>query len=117
MPGKTLEPWLMFCLDRLAPRGQLSMILPPARLREAQAILAGAGLSPGIFTIRSKAGGPTKRVILRAGPASSAQDSGSSAQDSGSGTLIMHKADGAYTDAAQRILRQAGALAMSVGPS
>lgn len=103
MPQEALCAWLDFCAARLAPEGVLSVIVPPARLEEACGALVARSLSLKVFPFLSKAGGPAKRLILKA------YAGGGGVVETGTG-LILHQADGAYTAAADDLLRHAKAL-------
>ncbi len=105
-----LVDWLAFCLTMVKSGGTVTVIHRADRLPE---ILAGLGERTGglvVFPIwpRDPAYAPlvvAKRVIVQARV-------GSRAPLRLLGGLIVHDADGKYTDAAETVLRHAGALAL-----
>ena len=103
MPQEALAAWLEFCVDRLAPNGVFSLIMPPTRLDETYQVLEAKGLFYSVFPLFSKLGGAVKRLILQA----SADNVGGGEKPTG---LVLHDDNGAYTQAAQRLLRQGRAL-------
>ncbi len=98
-----LAAWLDFCLRMARPKGRVTLIHRADRI---DAILAALHLRAGgvlILPLWPKAGRPAKRVIVsaRKGVATPARI--------GPG-LVLHEADGAYTAAADAILRDGAAL-------
>ena len=102
--GADLADWARFLAAALRPRGSLSLILPAARLDAGMAALAAAGCGgTRLVCFWPRAGMPARRVLLQAkrgsrGPARI-----------GPG-LALHEADGAFTAAADAVLRDAAPL-------
>jgi tRNA1(Val) A37 N6-methylase TrmN6 len=100
----SLATWIAALSRRLAPRGTLNLVLPAARLGAACAALRDAGL--GALTVlpaAPRAGEPASRLLLRG-------SKGARGPDTLLPPLVLHAADGAFTDAADAVLRGAGAL-------
>jgi tRNA1(Val) A37 N6-methylase TrmN6 len=102
-----LEQWLRFCLLMVRPKGTVTLIHRADRLPE---LLAGIGDRLGdvcIFPLWPSGDGktPAKRILIRG-------------RRSGGGPvsilpgLVLHEQGGAYTAAADRVLRQGGALSL-----
>jgi tRNA1(Val) A37 N6-methylase TrmN6 len=86
------------------PRGSLSLILPAARFDAAVAALRGTGFGAvELLPLLPRAGSAAKRVLIRArkGARSPAKILPS---------LVLHEADGRFTEAAEAVLRDAAAL-------
>lgn len=96
--------WLNACLRRLAPRGRLVLIHRADRLPELLAALAPAMGDIEIIPLWPMADGrPARRVIIRCrkdarGPATLAPG------------LVLHRASGKFTEAAEAVLRDGLAL-------
>lgn len=105
--GAGLGVWIAALARRLAPRGTLTLILPPARLPEALAAAAAAGLGGLVLCpLWPRPGAPAKRVILQGvkggrGPARLIAG------------LVLHREGGGYTEAAERILREGAPLPLA----
>lgn len=103
-PEAELADWVAAMARRLVPRGTLTLILPPARLPDALAACAAAAIGSVTFVpLWPRAGEPAKRVIvqgIRGGRAPCRLTAG----------LVLHRGDGRYTEAAERILREGAAL-------
>lgn len=105
-----LADWLAFCLTMAKSGGTVTLVHRADRLPE---ILAGLTERTGgivVFPIWPRdpayaAGVVAKRVIVQARV-------GSRAPLKLLGGLIVHEADGKYTDAAETVLRHAGALVL-----
>ncbi|MCA3347510.1 MAG: SAM-dependent methyltransferase, partial [Roseomonas sp.] len=88
----------------IAPRGSLSLILPAARFDAAVVAMRQAGFGAlELLPLWPRAGVPAKRALLRAwkgarGPAKLYAG------------LVLHEADGRFTEAAEATLRDAAAL-------
>jgi tRNA1(Val) A37 N6-methylase TrmN6 len=102
--GTTLGRWTLKLASALRHRGTLSLILPAASLVEATQALAAAQCAEiAIIPLWPKHGLPAKLVILQG-------------TRNGKGRvkilpgLCLHEQDGAYTPAANRILRDGVAL-------
>lgn len=102
-----LADWVAAMARRLAPRGTLTLILPPARLPDAVAAFSAAAIgSITLMPLWPRAGEPAKRVIvhgIRGGRAPCRLTAG----------LVLHRGDGRYTEAAERILREGAALPLN----
>jgi tRNA1(Val) A37 N6-methylase TrmN6 len=103
--GSGLGAWATFLAASLRAGGTLSLVLPAARFDAGVAALRAAGCgSVTLLPVAPRAGAPAKRVLLRArrggrGPARLLP------------ALVLHEADGAFTAAAQAVLRDAAPLA------
>ncbi|HEY2071448.1 MAG TPA: DUF2007 domain-containing protein [Rhizomicrobium sp.] len=96
-----LADWLTTGLKRTISNGTFTAILRADRLAEALAALPDRGVT--LFPLWARAGEPAKRVILRV-----AKDSRAPlAMLPG---LVLHESNGDYTDAADDVLREGGAL-------
>ncbi len=102
--GADLGAWVRFCLAMVRPRGSVTFIHRADRL---DALLAGLhGRAGGIVVFPlwpGGHGGPAKRVLVRG------------CKDVQAPTrlvpgLVLHRADGAYTQAAEAVLRHGAAL-------
>jgi len=100
-----LDAWLDFCLARLRPKGRVTMIHRADRLDALLAGLHGRAGAIVVFPLWPRAGVAAKRVILcaRKGVAAPARLAHG---------LVLHTADGAYTPAAEAVLRAGRALAL-----
>ena len=103
MPIDRLGPWISACAKALKPKGQLSLLLPAALLDRAITDMpAGLG-SLSIFPFWPRQGEPAKRVILQAivgGRAATVLAPG----------LVLHEADGQYSEDAQAVLLRGQSL-------
>lgn len=99
----SLADWLDACLRFVRGDGIVTMIHRADRLVEIEALLAGRAGAIEILPLLPKMGAPPKRAILRIHPA------GSGGRVVGPG-LVLHEADGRYTEAAEAVLRGGGAL-------
>jgi tRNA1(Val) A37 N6-methylase TrmN6 len=96
--------WMEAGFKRTLSGGTFTAIFRTGRLGEALARLPDRGTI--IFPLWPRAGEPAKRVIVQARKGSRAP----SALMSG---LVLHEADGRYTEAADRVLRHGDALDIS----
>lgn len=102
--GPSLADWVGFLAAAIAPRGSLSLILPAARFDAAVAAMRAASFGAmEMLPLWPRAGTAAKRVLLRArkgarGPAQILPG------------LVLHEADGRFTEAAEAILRDAAPL-------
>ena len=94
--GGELGEWLTVGVKRTAPGGTFTCILRADRMGEALSVLPPTGVS--VFPLHPRAGVAAKRVILQVKKASRAP----LAMLAG---LVLHEADGAYTAAADAVLR------------
>lgn len=103
-PEAVLADWVAAMARRLTPRGTLTLILPPARLPDAIAACGAAGIgSLALVPLWPRAGEPAKRLIvhgIRGGRGPCRMTAG----------LVLHRDDGRYTEAVERILREGAAL-------
>jgi tRNA1(Val) A37 N6-methylase TrmN6 len=103
--GAGLAAWAAFLAAALRTGGTLSLVLPAARFDAGVAALRAAGCgSVTLLPVAPRAGAPAKRVLLRArrggrGPARLLP------------ALVLHEKDGAFTAAADAVLRDAAPLA------
>jgi tRNA1(Val) A37 N6-methylase TrmN6 len=110
--GTDLQIWIGCMLTMAKPGGRLTLIFVAERMAELLAHLATAsGRSAhksvgGIetFPLWPKPGQPAKRMIVRA-------RKGDAAPARAHAGLVLHEADGAYTPAAEAVLR--GGMALS----
>lgn len=101
-----LVDWLRFAAAMLKSSGTLTLVHRADRLDEILAALHGARFgSLTLVPLWPKAGEDARRILL------SARKGGRSPARLTAG-LILHGADGSYTDAAQRILRDMLPLAL-----
>jgi tRNA1(Val) A37 N6-methylase TrmN6 len=97
-----LAAWLTVGVKRTAPGGTFTCILRADRMGEALAALPATGVS--VFPLYPRAGEAAKRVILQA-------KKGARAPLAMLAGMVLHEADGAYTAAADAVLRgEAGIL-------
>jgi tRNA1(Val) A37 N6-methylase TrmN6 len=105
--GDALAGWIGVLARALAPRGSLTLVLPPSLLPAALAGFAGAGVgAPVIHPLWPRAGAPARRLILsgRKGRRSPCRILAG---------LVLHEADGRFTAAAEAVLRHAEALSLA----
>jgi tRNA1Val (adenine37-N6)-methyltransferase len=96
--------WARALAAPLRARGTLTMIVAAAALPDCLTALAAADCgSPAVFPLWPKAGRPAKLVLVRG------VRGGRGACRMLPG-LVLHRADGRYTDAAEAILRDGSAL-------
>ncbi len=102
--GAELEDWLEFCLTMVRHKGSITVIHRTERL---DALLAGLKGRLGGITLfplwPGLAGKPAKRIILSG-------RKGTAAPLSLAAGLVLHEADGAFTAAAETVLRDAKSL-------
>lgn len=95
--------WIAACLAQLRPAGTLTLIHPARRQAEVLAALAPAAGGVVVLPLLPFAGRPAKRQITRAvkggtGPPVSAPG------------LVLHRADGVYSEAVEAVLRRGAPL-------
>ena len=93
-----LDVWLSFMLRMVRPKGTITLIHRADRLDDILVLLAGQAGEVTVFPIWPKQGRAAKRVIVRA-------RKGIRTPMSLSAGLVMHQENGAYTAAADEILR------------
>ena len=104
-----LRAWVDCALRRVRPRGTVTFIHRADRLDAILAALEGRAGGIVVVPLWPKAGVAAKRVIVRA-------RKGMATPLVLTAGLVLHEADGAFTGAAERILRDGGALdAGSIG--
>ncbi len=102
--GETeLAHWLAAVRRMLKPKGTLNVIYRADRLADLLAGLAPAFGAIRLFPLWPAEGRPAKRIIVAA-------RKGVAAPGGVSSGLVLHRADGAYTAAAEAVLREAGPL-------
>ena len=100
--GTSLADWLRACLDLLAAKGTLIVVLPPAALPEALvAVQPGAG-GLAVKGIHPRSETPARRILLRA-------VKGSKAPFAIAPPLVLHEGS-AFTAEAERLHRGEAAL-------
>jgi len=107
MDAGRLQDWLKLGLQRTVSGGIFTAILRADRLNEALVALPEKGVS--LFPLWPKARVAAKRVIIQA-------RKGSHAPFSLLPGLVLHQADGSWTDEADAVLRRGSALALQEGP-
>ncbi len=95
--------WLKAGVKRTISGGTFTTIFRADRLAEALSALPDRGIA--IFPLWPRAGVPAKRVLLRL-------RKGSRAELALLPGLVLHKADGRYTGAAEAVLREGASLAL-----
>jgi tRNA1Val (adenine37-N6)-methyltransferase len=103
MDGGLLRDWLKLGLQRTVSGGFFTAILRADRLNEALAALPERGVCA--FPLWPKADEAPKRVIVQA-------RKGSNAPFALLAGLVLHRADGSWTDEADAVLRRGSALAL-----
>lgn len=101
----TLADWLRFALGMLGNKGGLTLIHRADRLGDILAGLAGRAGGVIVFPLWPGAGKPAKRILVHA-------RKGSAAPLVLAPGLVLHRADGGNTEAAEAILRRAAPLAL-----
>ncbi|MBI1243885.1 MAG: methyltransferase [Alphaproteobacteria bacterium] len=100
-----LEGWVDAALRALKPRGTLVFIQRADRLADLLGALAGRAGETVVFPLWPRAGVPAKRIIVRA-------RKGVRTPLVLAAGLVLHEADGAYTRAAESILRDGAPLVL-----
>ncbi|MGC1711993.1 MAG: methyltransferase [Methyloceanibacter sp.] len=98
-----LSAWLKFCTSYASPKGQLTLIHRAECLGELLALFERRFGDITVFPLFPKLGDPATRIILQARKGSRG----------GVGLLqglVLHEADGRYTEAAESVLRGGAAL-------
>lgn len=105
--GLTLAEWIGHCFALLRPGGTFTLIHSHERLAEARALVEGRAAEIVIHPLWPKRRGVgAKRFILRA---VNAPPKGAGEVRVGDG-LVLHRADGSFSAAAERILKGGEAL-------
>ncbi len=95
--------WIEFCAARVGGKGTLTLVLPAAELARAVAVIEARLPAVTVLPLWPKQGAEARRVVLQArrgGKAPSRLLPG----------LVLHEADGGWTEAADRVLRHAAPL-------
>ena len=98
-----LETWLKFCIKMLKPQGKFYIINRAEALEDILKVISGKLGKIEVFPLYSKVGQPAKRVIVRAQKDSKAPliiHSG----------IVIHEADGTYSEKANEVLRKGCAI-------
>jgi tRNA1(Val) A37 N6-methylase TrmN6 len=98
-----LAAWVRFITTFAAPKGRLTLIHRPECLGELLGLFQGRFGEVTVFPLFPKQGEAASRIIVQA-------RKGSRAGVKLLPGLILHKADGGYTDEAEAVLRGGGAL-------
>ncbi|HEU4548123.1 MAG TPA: methyltransferase [Rhizomicrobium sp.] len=101
--GGRLTDWLRLGLQRTVSGGYFTIILRADRLAEALSALPPRGLA--VFPLWPHAGEPARRVIVQV-------RQGSAAPMALLAGLVLHKANGGWTQAADNVLRGGAPLAL-----
>jgi tRNA1(Val) A37 N6-methylase TrmN6 len=104
-----LAMWLRFALAMVRSKGTLAFIHRADRIETLLALLAGRAGEIVIFPLWAGAGKDAKRVIVRA-------RKGVASPTRLASGLVLHEADGRYTEAADSVLRQGTALPIGIPP-
>ena len=100
-----LARWIDVMLALARPGGALVLIHLAERLDELLAALSGRAGAAVVFPLWPKPGRPAKRVLVRA-------QKGRRGRLTLAPGLVLHRADGSYTDAAEAVLRGGAPLAL-----
>lgn len=102
-----LAVWIRFALTMVRPRGTITFIHRADRLDSLLCLLAGRAGDIVVFPMWPGNGKDAKRVIVHA-------RKGVASPTRLSAGLVLHEADGRYTEAAQSILRHGAALPIGI---
>lgn len=105
-----LAAWLRFALTMTRAKGSITFIHRADRLESLLALLAGRAGEIVVFPLWSGIGKDAKRVIVRA-------RKGIATPTRIASGLVLHEADGRFTEAAQSVLRHGAALAIGTPPA
>jgi tRNA1(Val) A37 N6-methylase TrmN6 len=103
MQEGALEAWVRFLATFTAPKGRITLIHMPQILPELLPLLDRRFGAITLFPLFPKEGAPAPRIILQA-------QKGSRAGLRLLSGLVLHEADGRYTDKAEAVLRQGETL-------
>ncbi len=101
----TLADWIAAALRAVAPRGHVLFVQRADRLDDLLAGLHGHAGEIVVFPLWPKTGASAKRILVRA-------RKGIATPLRLAAGLVLHEADGRYTDAADAVLRGRSALAL-----
>jgi tRNA1(Val) A37 N6-methylase TrmN6 len=99
----TLADWIGFALAMARPKATLTFVHRADRLEALLAALSGRAGEIVLFPLWPKPGAAAKRVLVRA-------RKGSAAPTRLAPGLVLHRAEGGYTEAADAVLRGGAAL-------
>jgi len=103
-----LEDWIAACLRRLAPDGTLLIVHRPDRLAAITAALEAAGFVAAVRPLPSRADAAQAEMIIVRGVSR-----GQRGRHTAEPPLVMHDTNGAYTEAAEAVLRHGASLPWS----
>jgi tRNA1(Val) A37 N6-methylase TrmN6 len=103
MQSEGLAAWVRFFAAMAAPDALLTLIHRPDCLAELLRLLEGRFGGVTVFPLFPKRGEPALRIIVQA-------RKGSRAGLSLLSGIVLHEADGSYTQSAERVLREGDAL-------
>ena len=98
-----LAAWVRFLGSNAAPKGRLTLIHRAEALGELLRLLEGRFGDVTVFPLFPKRGDPASRIIVQG-------RKGSRAETKLLQGLVLHEADGSYTEAAEAVLRGGEAL-------
>jgi tRNA1(Val) A37 N6-methylase TrmN6 len=101
----SLGDWLSFALTMLRDKGTLTLIHRADRLGDILALLVGRAGGVIVFPLWPGEGKPAKRVLIQA-------RKGIAAPLTMAAGLVLHRADGRNTEAAEAILRHGASLSL-----
>ncbi len=104
----TLDKWLRFLAGMAAPGGTITLIHRPEALDELLGALNGRFGGLVLFPFFPRVGAPAHRILVQG-------TKGSRAPLALLQGMVLHEADGRYTDAAEAVLRDAEALTLRPG--
>ena len=102
-----LAAWIRFALTMVRAKGTITLIHRTDRLESLLALLAGRAGEIVVFPLWAGIGKDAKRVIVRA-------RKGIASPTRIASGLILHEADGRYTEAAQSVLRHGATLPIGI---
>jgi tRNA1(Val) A37 N6-methylase TrmN6 len=102
-----LAAWLRFALVMARGKGTITFIHRADRLERLMALLSGRAGDIVVFPLWSGTGKDAKRVIVRA-------RKGIASPSRLASGLVLHEADGRYTEAADSVLRHGAALSIGI---
>lgn len=106
LPGE-LEKWLEVMLAMTAPGGTVTIIHRADALNTLMSLLEGRVGNAAVFPLFPKSGAPAKRLIVQG-------VKGSKAPLRMLPGMVLHEADGAYTSAANAVLRYAATVDLGI---
>jgi tRNA1(Val) A37 N6-methylase TrmN6 len=102
-----LAAWIRYALTMVQNKGTITFIHRADRLEALLALLVGRAGEMIVFPLWAGAGKDARRVIVQA-------RKGVASPTRVAAGLVLHEADGRYTEAAQSVLRHGAALPMGV---